>query len=123
MSTAGRRFTLQAIDPDHGCPVLEARFSVPALEELRALIGSADSDDAELQGWYSLDDAQLTAITQRFGVAFDPDGRLTCLCSWHSSREVPYLVHTNYELPLLLDGRKALARMSDADPPDRFIGE
>jgi hypothetical protein len=35
----------------------------------------------------------------------------------------PYLIHTGYELPLLLDGRKKLARMPDLYPPMRFDGE
>jgi hypothetical protein len=36
---------------------------------------------------------------------------------------IPYLVHTGYELPLLLEGRKQFARMSDAYPPDRHFDE
>jgi hypothetical protein len=36
---------------------------------------------------------------------------------------LPYLSHTRYELPLLLEGRKKLARMSDAYPPMTFEGE
>jgi hypothetical protein len=35
----------------------------------------------------------------------------------------PYLIHSGYELPLLLDGRKKLARMSDGYPPMTFDGE
>jgi hypothetical protein len=41
----------------------------------------------------------------------------------HSISRAPYLIHTGYELPLLLEGRKKLARMSDAYPPDQFEGE
>jgi hypothetical protein len=38
--------------------------------------------------------------------------------------ETPYLVHTNYELPLLLDDRKKLARLSYAYPREEaFDGE
>lgn len=36
---------------------------------------------------------------------------------------MPYLAHTGYELPLLLDARKKLARMSHAYPPMKFDGE
>jgi hypothetical protein len=35
----------------------------------------------------------------------------------------PYLIHTRYELPLLLDGRKKLARMVNFYPPMTFDGE
>jgi hypothetical protein len=34
-----------------------------------------------------------------------------------------YLIHTGYELPLLLEGRKKLAVFSDAYPPDEHWNE
>jgi hypothetical protein len=37
--------------------------------------------------------------------------------------KAPYLIHTGYELPLLLDGRKKLAFMSHYYPPATFEGE
>lgn len=117
------RFVLQAVDPDHGCPVLEAVFHVASLDDLREVLGSCADDDPELRRQYSIDDAELAAINRRFGVAFDPEGREVRLDPWHSLREVPYLVHTNYELPLLLEGRKPFARMYDTYPPDRHHGE
>jgi hypothetical protein len=118
-----RRFILQALDPDYGSPVLEALFTVSTLEELRALLGNHADDDPELRRGYFLEPAEWAAIVERFGVAFDPDGRTTRLDSWHPLREVPYLIHTGYELPLLLDGRKQFARMGDAYPPDVHFDE
>jgi hypothetical protein len=123
MSTAPRRFILQALDPDHGSPVLEALFLVDELDELHALIGTSKEDDPEFEHEYALDPGDIAAINGRFGLAFDPDGRDVRLCSWHSMRLVPYLSHTGYELPLLLEGRKPFARMKDAYPPDRHFGE
>jgi hypothetical protein len=123
MSTGPRRFILQALDPDHGSPVLEAMLLVTDLEDLRPLLDIDAGDDPELERWYILDAAELAAITERFGVAFDPEGREVALHSWHSIRLVPYLVHNGYELALLLEGRKQLARMGDAYPPDRHLGE
>jgi hypothetical protein len=41
---------------------------------------------------------------------------------WHRLCEVPYLIHIGYELPLLLEGRKKLARLSDTYPPMTFDG-
>jgi hypothetical protein len=38
--------------------------------------------------------------------------------SWHPIREVPYLVHTNFELPLMLEGLKPLAVFHDAYPTE-----
>src|SRR5258708_1918703 len=123
MSTGPRRFILQALDSDHGSPVLEAMFLVTKLEDLRSLLEIDAGDDPELEGHYTLDAAELAAITERFGIAFDPEGREVVLCSWHSVRLAPYLVHTGFELALLLEGRKQLARTSDAYPPDHHLGE
>jgi hypothetical protein len=123
MNAMPRRFILQAIDPDHGSPVLEALFLVDKLDDLRGLLRSSADDDPELAGGYDLDAAGLTAIADRFGVKFDPGGRKTCLRAWDSAREFPYLIHTGYELPLLLEGRKHLAYFSDAYPPHCHINE
>src|ERR1700687_1513930 len=123
MVSAPRRFILQALDPDHGSPVLEALFLLTEPEDLRALLGICSGDYAELEGWFTLDAAELAAINERFGIAFDPGGRNVRLCSWDSLRHFPYLVHTGYELPLLLEGSKQFARISDAYPPDRHFDE
>jgi len=123
MSAGPRRFILQALDPDHGSPVLEALFLVTELEDLRALLDLDAGDDPELERWYLLDAADLAAITERFGVTFDPEGREVNLSPWHSTRHSPYLVHGGYELPLLLEGRKQLARFSEAYPPNLHWNE
>jgi hypothetical protein len=68
MSTEPRHFVLQARDPDHGSPVFEARFAVAELDDLRALIGADADDDPELEGPHTLDAAETTAVTARFGV-------------------------------------------------------
>jgi hypothetical protein len=131
MNSEPRRFVLQALDPDHGSPVLEALFSVNEVEDLRALLADA-GDDPALERCYFLDAAELAAVNARFGTAFDPAGREVLLYPWHSIRDVPYLIHGGYELPLLLEGRKQLARFSDEYPPnlhwneekfDRYVAE
>ena len=127
MSSEPRHFVLQARDPDYGCPVFEARFAVTELDDLRALIGACADVDPELEGPYTLDAAETAAVTARFGVAFDPEGRDVHLWSWNeawgSIRHIPYMIHGGYELPLLLEGRKQLADMSDAYPPHRHFNE
>jgi hypothetical protein len=89
MSTGPRRFILQALDPDHGSPVFEAMFLVIELEDLRALLDTSTVDDPQLERWYTLDAAELAAINERFGAAFDPEGREVRLCSWHSTGHIP----------------------------------
>jgi hypothetical protein len=117
------RFILQALDPDHGSPVLEALFRVSRLEDLRPLVGEWKRRFQRFEGPYMLPADEVADITSRFGVSFDPEGRETCLCSWDLWRETPYLSHNVYELPLLLEGRKPFARMSDAYPPRNHFNE
>jgi hypothetical protein len=119
------RFILQAIDSALGCPVLEAMLRVVDLETLRPLLGEGASEDTELRGIYVLDTAELRAITERFGVAFDADGRECWLSRAHSVGDAPYLVHTGYELALMLDGVKPFAMFAIEYPaePDEFASE
>jgi hypothetical protein len=130
MRTAARsnHFILEAFDREMWCPVLQARFEVNDLDALRALLGETAKEDPDLAGCYSLDEEDLAAIAARFGVELDTAqlraGELDIrLFRWKRSFEAPYLIHTGYELPLLLEGRKKLARMSDAYPPATFDGE
>ena len=65
---------------------------------------------------YSLNPDDLRTVTAAFGVAFDPGGRDVVLAPWHPIRDAPYLVHTGFELALMLEGRKPLAAFSSTDP-------
>jgi hypothetical protein len=114
----GRYFFLSAIDPETGCACLEARFLVPDLRELVQILGDDAREDPKLDFVYWLDDERLERIQTRFGLAFDPGDREVLLEAWHVLRDVPYLVHTNFELPLMLEGRKPLAIFSDSYPCD-----
>lgn len=117
MSNVDQRFFLQVIDPRYGCPILEAMFITSDLANLHALLGSTTEGDPDLRSTYWLDEADLTALEQRYGIAIANENREVTLSRWHSLRAVPYLVHTNYELFLLLEGRKKFARMGGEYPP------
>jgi hypothetical protein len=115
-------FTLSAFDRDQWCPVLQTSFRVDDLEALRPILGEQAKDDLELRNQYLLDDDELSAVITRFAVLFDPANlpfeRLDIsLIRRLRISAAPYLIHTGYELPLLLDGRKKLARMSHEYPP------
>jgi hypothetical protein len=122
------QFILEAFDRNQWCPILQALVHVTDLDALRAFLGYAADDDPELQHGYRLDDSDLARFVAKYQVTFDP-GQLDSkdleisLFRWRRLRETPYLVHTGYELPLLLDGRKKLARMAHAYPPSTFDGE
>lgn len=123
MTTRPHRFILQAIDPDFGHPAFEAMFVVERPEELQALLGEAATSDPNLEHFYTLEPGEVAAITRHFDVGFDPRGCETRLHKWTQRREVPYLVHTGYELALMLEGRKQFARMSFEYPPAQHPGE
>jgi len=120
-------FVLEAFDRDLWCPVAQTRFHVADVEALRAIVSGEAGNDPELHYIYHLDDDELDEVVARFGVRFDRSEFKSAdidfhLMRWHPS-DTPYLIHTNYELPLLLDGRKKLARMSHDYPPMTFEGE
>jgi hypothetical protein len=104
------RFLLEAFDREQWCPVLQAMLPVDDVEALRAILGGT-ADDPELQWIYHLDDEQLSAVVAKFNVSFDAaqlDSKHLdiSLFQWQPNDQMPYLPHTRYELPLLLDGQK-----------------
>ncbi|KRQ95798.1 hypothetical protein [Bradyrhizobium valentinum] len=121
-------FLIEAFDLEQWCPVLQAMLPVDDPEALRAILAGVADDDPELEKTYFLDDEELAAIVATFNVSFDAaqldskDLEIS-LFRWRSSDRTPYLTHTGYELPLLLEGRKKLARMSGLYPPMAFEGE
>ena len=120
-------FILEAFDRTFWCAIAQAPLQVADIEVLRAVLGLAADEDPKLEQIYPLDDEEITAIVSLFGT-FDPrqisDADLVATISrWSGLYEIPYLVHTNYELPLLLDGRKKLAHMYGTYPPAAFYGE
>jgi hypothetical protein len=126
---AQSRFLIEAFDREQWCPVLQAMLAVDDPEVLRAILGEVADEDPELQWIYHLDDEELAAIVATFNVSVDAallDSKnldIILLRYDGIDQTPPYLAHTRYELPLLLDGRKKLARMVDLYPPMTFEGE
>ena len=112
-------------------PILEARLRISDVPALRKIIGEAENEDPNLEHVYVLDLDELNAVAALSDRPFQPDRRLTTLRSWHSLRKVPYLIHTEFELPLMLEGRKPLAAFKDSaqwlttylNGYDRFVKE
>jgi len=109
---------LEAIDWDFGCPVLETMLRVTDLEPLRAILAEDASDDPELRAIYTLASPELHLIDKHYGVSFEPHGRECHLARAHSIRDVPYLVHTGYELFLMLEGVKPFAKFAVEYPAE-----
>ena len=117
-------FILEVFDCALWCPVAQAPFHVTDVAALRSILGLANEDDPMLECHYPLDDEQISAMVSVFG-AFDPrqlpDGEVEVwLCRRPRPIMIPYAVHTNFELPFLLDGRKKLTHFSDLHPSPLF---
>jgi hypothetical protein len=124
-SLHSNHFILEAFDCDRWSPIAQTLFHVADIGSLRSILGAASDEDPELRRSYHLDDEELAALTARFGFELERSllesaNLVIRLRRWHRLCEAPYLIHTGYELPLLLDDRKKLARMSDWYPPMTF---
>lgn len=121
------RFVLELFDCTLWSPTAQAPFHVRDINALRSILGLA-ADEDPFECVYPLNDERITAIVSAFD-AFDPrqSNDDTEFELWlrrlPGTIKTPYLVHTGYELPLLLDGRKKLARFSYAYPREAFDGE
>jgi hypothetical protein len=121
-------FIWEAFDCDLWCGALQARFCVADRDSLRSALGKVADNDPELDDYYYVGKKQLAAIRRRFGAVLEDDylesgDFFIRLFRQRWLSEAPYLIHTGYELPLLLDGRKKLARMYHPYPPSKFDGE
>jgi hypothetical protein len=122
------QFLIEAFDRDMWCPVAQTLFRVADIAPLCAILGAATEKDPDLYEPHELDDAQLAARAAQFGVTFDHAGLASrdiviSLARRRRLSDAPYLIHTRYELPLLLEGRKKLACMSDDGPQMGFSGK
>jgi hypothetical protein len=113
-----RWFVMQGFDPITGSPFVEMRFHVADIAVLQAIV--RDGDDHDLAHSYVLTEEEHDAIEHRFGVALDCSDCEVILAPWQSIREAPYLIHTGFELPLMMEGRKPLTVLSDTYPGDWF---
>jgi hypothetical protein len=119
---------LEAFDRDLWCAALQARLCVADRDSLRSALGKVAENDPELEDCYYVGKKQLAAIRRQFGAVLDedhlgPGDFVIRLFRQRWLSEASYFIHTGYELPLLLDGRKKLARMYHAYPPLKFDGE
>jgi hypothetical protein len=114
------RFVFQGLDPATGSVNVERLVFITDVAALRRVIGDDADVDPDWRRIYDLEPGELMAIGELCQPAFLPDPVFTRLERWSPLNDVPYLVHTNFELPLMLDGRKPLAVFGDAYPSDWF---
>lgn len=116
-------FIISVFDLQLWCPVLESRFAVDDILALRAIAGADVDTDPNFDWRYHIDIDDLQAIGQKFGMSLDlerlnlPESEIWLGRVQNSPGEdIPYLIHTGFELPLMLEGRKKLARFLNIHP-------
>jgi hypothetical protein len=111
MSPDAPAFILEAIDDDLLYPCLATRFRTADLQKLKTILSVKNGEDPSLERVYLLSAIETAALCDAFDIEFDSRNQDVFLFkdSVRWPRCSPYLFHTGYELPLLLDGRKKLA--------------
>lgn len=120
-SDAGE-FVLQGLDPVTETVFIEWRVRIADIERLKEILGADCAEDPELRGtYYDISKRDMRRIGRICQPPMVPDDLYTAIKRYRPMFEdVPYMVHTNFELPLMLDGRKPLAVFGDGYPSDRF---
>jgi hypothetical protein len=111
------KLVLETIDDLTGCVGREIAFDVEDLGQLSSII----LEDAKSirPGWnLQLDLEQLKSLKTSFGINSLPDADRANLRTWMKIDELPYKVHANRELILMLMGKKPLAVFSEVVPED-----
>ncbi|HEY0061114.1 MAG TPA: hypothetical protein VGC21_03270 [Telluria sp.] len=110
-----RKFVLNFIDPATGCIRSQAAFETSDISALCRIIDPGQ-DNIPLGACYDLDHGDMQRIAARFGVAVANASDEVRLRSWLPIDELPYLVHTNRELALMLNGSKPFAAFTESYP-------
>jgi hypothetical protein len=120
--TAAAKFVLQGFDPVTETVCVEWRVSIDDLDALRKILAPDSDGDPELKmGTYqNLSKRDMRRIGRLCRPPVEPDTIYTAISRPFIFAHVPYMVHTNFELPLMLDGRKPLAVFGSGYPSDWF---
>jgi hypothetical protein len=102
------RFVIEFVSPETGCICDDISFETADVTGLSKLV-NGDASGFHPAGTYALDAVSLGEISSKLGISFGKytgDARIRV---WRITDELPYKVHTNRELALMLRGEKPLA--------------
>ncbi|WP_237151552.1 hypothetical protein [Oryzibacter oryziterrae] len=113
-------FVFQAFDADTETVSAEWRVRIGDMDQLKSILAPESDGDPDLARRYSdLSANDMLQIGKLCLPPIVPDPIFTGLCRPSEAFDkVPYLIHTNLELPLMLEGRKPLAVFEDGYPSD-----
>lgn len=106
------KFIFEVIDVDTTCPGTSFSIEVPHSSVISSLLGG-EKFDADRD--YELDAQETARISSHFDLPVG-ESALAILRPRHWLDDLPYQVHTNRELALMLDGTKPFAAFSEEYP-------
>lgn len=115
-------FVFQAFDQITQTVCAEWRVQIDDQDQLRSILAPESEDDPALEYRYDgLSRTDICRIGKLCLPPIVPDSIFTAICRpFLASDGTPYLIHTNFELPLMLEGRKPLAVFGDGYPSEWF---
>lgn len=100
---------------------VEWRVRIADSERLKEKLSPDCAEDPDLKStYYEISRRDMRRIGQICTPPIVPHRMFATIARHAGFDDVPYLVHTNFELPLMLESRKPLAVFSDGYPFDWF---
>lgn len=116
-TTSTTIFVLTFLSPETGCSAHEMRFQAQPV----VIASILDTDPAFLENHtFYPDQAELSALAAAINLLLPEWTGEVMLTRPHRIYEAPYLIHTNFELPLMLEGRKPFAVIDGEEGFDWF---
>ena len=106
-SVMEHRFFLQEIDTKTNCPINEHAFSVNDAEELLLDFGLSKTDPLPLGIDMCVEYAN--DVIKKYNMPFKDSNNWARLRKWHRLDNLPYRIHTDRELIMMLQRVKPLA--------------
>lgn len=110
------RFVLEGVDPDTNCIARDVTVVIEEPARLAALLDIEPGSFSEHVS-YPVESEQLEQLTSELGIVFDAGELEVWVRTWGPLDGLPYKVHTNRELALMLEGSKPFA-VFDAEDRD-----
>jgi len=116
---AQKTFVMEAIDPVTECVIHEVTFTVENLDKLVHILGCSYADIMNSHA-FELTSEQITEISCLYKTEIESAGHTIILRPVNRFDLLPYKVHTNRELTMMLAGTKPLAYFSDVYPGSKY---
>jgi len=113
-------FVFQAFDQITQTVCAEWRVRIDDMDQLRSILAPESEDDPVLEYRYDgLSRTDICRIGKLCRPPIVPESVFTAICRPSLAFDgTPYLIHTNFELPLMLERRKPLAVFGDGYPSE-----